>query len=669
MKPMLYARCPSVGLFLSGAILAVALPMAPVDAQHLNKAGKPFPEVKLKGVTKADAIPGALGTNLTDVADWYGYTEASFRKLLREDKAVKADRSGRLLYTCEGLVAAADPALDSATVTQTNYPAAQTFLLHSRPGASRIVYLDFNGHTTSGTIWNNNFTGGANFTTPPYDIDGNTGSFSATELARIQGIWKRVAEDFMPYDVDVTTEDPGVEALRKSTSTDPIYGVRVCIGGSSYSWYGAGAGGVAYVGSFNWNSDSPCFVFTAQLGTGNEKYTAEAASHEVGHTLGLRHDGTTAGVEYYQGHGAWAPIMGVGYYRDVTQWSKGEYTAANNTEDDLAKMVTYGAPLRADDHANTIVAATPLAGWQVAASGVIASRTDVDVFEVLSGAGSVLFTASPATPSPNLDIQLALYNGAGNLVLASNSAGLGCALSAVVPAGTYYVAVDGIGAGSPTTSYNDYGSEGEYALTGLLVPSGNQPPVASVAGTTPTSGTAPLTVNFSSASSYDPDGSVVAYDWDFGDGTGSTEPNPTKTYSAPGSYAASLVVFDNEGLSASKSVTITVLSPPPPAPALRVAKIVLSKAKKNGVVTVTAAVTVTDAAGKVLQNATVTGAWSGAVAGTASAKTDKKGVAKVKSAGTKATGTVTFTVSNITLSGYAYNASLNLETSDSIAVP
>jgi serralysin len=48
-----------------------------------------------------------------------------------------------------------------------------------------------------------------------------------------------------------------------------------------------------------------------------EKYTAEAISHEVGHTLGLSHDGRITPSEgYYAGHGSgdtgWAPIMGVG---------------------------------------------------------------------------------------------------------------------------------------------------------------------------------------------------------------------------------------------------------------------------------------------------------------------------------------------------------------------
>ncbi len=58
-------------------------------------------------------------------------------------------------------------------------------------------------------------------------------------------------------------------------------------------------------------------VAVQSIGNGNEKYTAEAISHEVGHTLGLSHDGRITPSEgYYAGHGSgdtgWAPIMGVG---------------------------------------------------------------------------------------------------------------------------------------------------------------------------------------------------------------------------------------------------------------------------------------------------------------------------------------------------------------------
>lgn len=72
----------------------------------------------------------------------------------------------------------------------------------------------------------------------------------------------------------------------------------------------------------------------------------------------------------------------------------------------------------------------------------------------------------------------------------------------------------------------------------------NRPPIAA-ASANPTSGNAPLQVDFSSAGSMDPDaGQAITYHWNFGDGTTSTAANPTKTYSSNGTYDAVLTVTD-----------------------------------------------------------------------------------------------------------------------------
>ena len=98
--------------------------------------------------------------------------------------------------------------------------------------------------------------------------------------------------------------------------------------------------------------------------------SVNAAPSQVGHNLGLSHDGNSS-VGYYEGHANWAPIMGVGYYRPVSQWSKGEYNNANNLEDDLAIMtdstrwmtnVQQYLAYRGDDHGNTAANATALVG-------------------------------------------------------------------------------------------------------------------------------------------------------------------------------------------------------------------------------------------------------------------------------------------------------------------
>ena len=90
---------------------------------------------------------------------------------------------------------------------------------------------------------------------------------------------------------------------------------------------------------------------------------------------------------------------------------------------------------------------------------------------------------------------------------------------------------------------------------------GNQPPVAVAANTPDPLGYFGLPVSFSSAGSTD-DGGIVGYSWDFGDGTApSTSPNPTHTYTQPGSYTATLTVTDGSALTGSATTTVTQATP------------------------------------------------------------------------------------------------------------
>jgi len=97
------------------------------------------------------------------------------------------------------------------------------------------------------------------------------------------------------------------------------------------------------------------------------------------------------------------------------------------------------------------------------------------------------------------------------------------------------------------------------SITLLVFPVGtaNLPPVAA-ASANPTSGIAPLTVNFSSAGSTDPDGSIASYSWNFGDGTAtSSSASPTHVYQNAGSFTAVLTVTDNRGATGTAQVAIT----------------------------------------------------------------------------------------------------------------
>lgn len=358
------------------------------------------------------------------------------------------------------------------------------FKLHSHPGASNVVYLDFDGHVIQNTAWNSSTY--PSYTAKPYDVDGNTSSFSEAEKANIFEVWRRVAEDYAPFGIDVTTEAPA--------SFGPRVGrvlVTANVDANGLDMPAKNSGGVAYVnvwGSSSFASTySPAFVYYNQVGGADN--IAEAASHELGHNLGLSHDGTSSSA-YYTGHGSgvisWAPIMGVGYYSQVTQWSKGEYSSANQTQDDIAIISSKLSP-KVDDHSNTRSGATPLvadaAGHLFSETpvtnpmdsskvnkGVIGSRTDIDVFSFNTGAGNVVLQATPlreasAERGGNLDIALSLYDAAGSLIITSNPADeTDAGINITLAAGTYYLSVEGVG----SVNYSDYGSLGQYFIEGVL---------------------------------------------------------------------------------------------------------------------------------------------------------------------------------------------------------
>ncbi|MEX0676880.1 MAG: LamG-like jellyroll fold domain-containing protein [Pirellulales bacterium] len=91
----------------------------------------------------------------------------------------------------------------------------------------------------------------------------------------------------------------------------------------------------------------------------------------------------------------------------------------------------------------------------------------------------------------------------------------------------------------------------------------NLPPLAA-ASANPLSGQPPLSVAFSSAGSFDPEGATLNYSWTFGDGGTSNEANPTHLYQTAGSYVARLSVSDGTNSTLSDSLTITVGNPPVP---------------------------------------------------------------------------------------------------------
>jgi subtilisin-like proprotein convertase family protein len=342
----------------------------------------------------------------------------------------------------------------------------------SRPGATAVLYMDFDGETVTDPDWN----GGATIVAQPP-------SLSNTQITEV---WNRVKEDFWPFNVDVTTD------LSRYNSA-PVGSRMRCIV-TPTDTARPGAGGVAYLNSFDragssFSSTIPCWAFNSGV-----VGAAETISHEVGHTFGLSHDGRTipgSGTEaYYEGHGSgavgWGPIMGAVFSKSLVQWSRGEYLYANNQEDDLAIIgnAANGFGFIADEAGDTRAAAATLhaPGGSVNQAGIISGAGDVDYYAFSAGAAvTVNITASPSTVSPNLDILLELQNSAGTVLASSNpDRALNAAVNHSVPAGFYYVKVQGTGRGTVLgDGYSSYGSISHYLLTGTAGSGGVPPPVLS----------------------------------------------------------------------------------------------------------------------------------------------------------------------------------------------
>ena len=356
---------------------------------------------------------------------------------------------------------------------------------HSNPSAAKKIYLDFDGQSVTGTTWNNqNYTGSYNtgntINAPAFSTDSDFQNYSAAELSAIRNVWARVAEDFSPFQVDVTTENPGENLFRQGGQAIRVLVSTDIDGTTGQRWF-PNAGGVAYLGSWDWTNGSPVWVFYNRL-SNNEKNIAEASSHEVGHAFGLSHDGRNSPSEvYYQGHGTgqtgWAPIMGVGYNKSLVQWSRGEYTSANQTEDDVS-IIAGRVGFLADDHADVQAAATALAvdsSGAMSGSGVIATRTDKDWFRFATQAGSVSLNVAPFELSDgkaNLDIQVRLLNASGTVVSTINETNrLDTVWSGTLAKGIYSIEIDGVGkaAISGDNGYSDYGSLGSFTVGGSVI--------------------------------------------------------------------------------------------------------------------------------------------------------------------------------------------------------
>jgi hypothetical protein len=354
--------------------------------------------------------------------------------------------------------------LASSKVSQAQVP-----LYSSYPSATAVIFLDFDGHTVEGTSWNVN---GPILCGP-----------SGLDNTQITEVFNRVAEDYRPFNINITTDSTKFLAAPLNRRMRVILTV-------SSSWYGS-SGGVAFVNSFTVPDDTPCFVFSALLAY-NVKRIGEAAAHEAGHTLGLYHQSLydaqcTKLSDYHTGVGSgeigWAPIMGVGYYRNFTLWNNGPNSfSCTNFQSDLDIITTVnGFSYRTDDHSNVVASATQanFVSNQFVVNGVVERNTDQDLIRfTMPETGRFRLDAIPynvgtGNSGSDLDMQVTLLNNAQVALSVYNPGALLSSLvDTVLDGGTYYLRVEGKGNlyAPAYASLGSYSLQGNFSADGVPLP-------------------------------------------------------------------------------------------------------------------------------------------------------------------------------------------------------
>ncbi len=198
-----------------------------------------------------------------------------------------------------------------------------------------------------------------------------------------------------------------------------------------------------------------------------------------------------------------------------------------------------------------------------------------------------------------------------------------------------------------------------------LIPGYNVPPVA-VATAEPSQGIIPLTVSFTGDGSYDLDGTITAYAWDFGDGNTASTANPQHTYTTADTYTVTLTVTDNDLATATATVTITANAA---GSYVFVASQSVTHATLPGNKELAEdLVVVRDNNGQPVDGAVVTADYTGPTSGSTSGITGANGEVTLESAWDRnPSGIWCFTVTGVQASGSTFNSSMSVLTACEIA--
>jgi len=356
-------------------------------------------------------------------------------------------------------------------------------VLNSLPGSGDALYLDYDGHAATDD-W-------GTYVALPFDFSGNAAEFSPGERLSIFNQWRVVAEDYSPFNVNITTVNPGSfgdgQAMRMvmTNSTSALLGEPPNVAGIAFlDSYGGFSTNTAFTFMLTHHGFSGAAGGLAGWLTCTAMTIGNTATHEFGHTLNLEHysaDGLSPGDVKP------TAIMATqtGVKRAI--WAQGTVESLVAQDDDTviaSARNTFG--YRADDHGNTTATATVMSG--ATANGIIENvdTADVDYFR-FTAFGTTTITVDINTYLANLDPVLELYDNQGTLIETAAPANpVDAVITRMLPNGTYFARV---------RSNGGQGESGQYTLRVDVVP----PPTLNVPSTP---GDDQISIQFTSPTDY-----------------------------------------------------------------------------------------------------------------------------------------------------------------------
>jgi len=348
--------------------------------------------------------------------------------------------------------------------TPSDVTLSQVQNLQSRPDASKVLYIDYWGGVFQHSAWN----GGNAINYRPYSSDDNN-SFSQSELHNMYTAWAEMAEDYAPFDVNITTM---ASVFNGAVNTN-----RAKLIATATNW--RGGGGVAYVNIFGKPQSSNGGRNVGWTFNSSARSMGMTHSHESGHQMGLSHDGNSS-TSYYSGHNNWGPIMGAPFGGDYVQWNKGEYSSSNQTQNDL-NIIKDKLGTVPDDVGNTNSSAKLISIVETNDIGFIRPQglgNDTDVFYFRQGMSSQVTVGvrplfegnNSAGTGSNLSMRATLRNSSGGVVKQENPSNDPTSnvlnfVGQLMP-DIYYLTIENKSPNTnPSTGFTEYGNGGYYQVS------------------------------------------------------------------------------------------------------------------------------------------------------------------------------------------------------------